>query len=199
MNFSSSTSYVHHCPSKMSNQPAEAAHNMLQGQAAGGSQNCREQLELTSPIVSLIRILRTRSSWDPMFKLVELVRPPKTILSALPRYHSTASAFGKMYQILSQAKSRQSEKFRFKKFKVFVRPYIVQMKSVVVICDRLLVQELIKKRELDLEPGKLHYIRVGTIHSKEKSRRLRVRLFLWSQRFCSIWRWFMSEFHHALS
>ena len=63
-------------------------------------------------------------------------------------------------QVLSQVrKLRQSASFS----KVYVRPD----RSEEARCqDRLLVQELLKKRES--EPGKLHYIRAGTIHTKDK-------------------------------
>ena len=63
-------------------------------------------------------------------------------------------------QVLSQVrKLRQSSSFS----KVYVRPD----RSEEARCqDRLLVQELLKKRES--EPGKLHYIRAGTIHTKDK-------------------------------
>ena len=71
------------------------------------------------------------------------------------------SSASTVYLILSQArKLRQSEKFS----KVFVRPDRSEEERTH---DKLLVQELIEKREK--EPGKLHYIRAGTIHSKDKT------------------------------
>ena len=71
------------------------------------------------------------------------------------------SSASTVYTILSQArKLRQSEKFS----KVFIRPDRSEEERAR---DRLLVQELIKKREK--EPGKLHYIRAGTIHSRDKT------------------------------
>ena len=71
------------------------------------------------------------------------------------------SSASTVYTILSQArKLRQSEKFS----KVFIRPDRSEEERAR---DKLLVQELIKKREK--EPGKIHYIRAGTSHSKDKS------------------------------
>ena len=71
------------------------------------------------------------------------------------------SSASSVYQILSQArKLRHSDKF----CKVFVRP---DRSDEERTRDRLLVQELIKLR--DKEPEKLHYIRAGTIHSKDKA------------------------------
>ena len=64
------------------------------------------------------------------------------------------------FQILSQAsRLRQSEDFS----SVFVRPDRSEEERSQ---NRLLVQELIKKREC--EPGKRHFIRGGTLHSVEK-------------------------------
>ena len=61
--------------------------------------------------------------------------------------------------VLSQVrKLRQSAKFS----NVYVRP---DRSEEARSQDRLLVQELLRKRES--EPGKLHYIRAGTIHSKD--------------------------------
>ena len=64
------------------------------------------------------------------------------------------------YQILSQARRlRKSENFS----SVFVRPDRTEEERLQ---NRLLVQELIKKRKD--ESGKRHFIRNGTIHSVEK-------------------------------
>jgi hypothetical protein len=77
-------------------------------------------------------------------------RPVKVILS------SSSVAF----QILSQARRlRESEDFS----SVFVRPDRSEEERSQ---NRLLVQELIKKRRD--EPGKRHFIRGGTLHSVEK-------------------------------
>ena len=77
-------------------------------------------------------------------------RPVKVILS------SASVAF----QILSQARRlRKSEDFS----SVFVRPDRSEEERSL---NRLLVQELIKKREN--EPGKRHFIRNGTLHTVEK-------------------------------
>jgi len=57
-------------------------------------------------------------------------------------------------------KLRQSAKFK----NVFVRPDRSEEDRV---SDRLLVQELVKKREA--EPGKVHYIRAGTIQTRDKT------------------------------
>ena len=65
-----------------------------------------------------------------------------------------------VYQILSQARNlRRSVKFS----QVFVRPDRSEEERAQ---DRLLVQELARKREE--EPEKLHYIKAGTIHSRDK-------------------------------
>ena len=62
-----------------------------------------------------------------------------------------------VYQILSQVrKLRQSAKFS----KVFVRPDRSAEERAI---DRLLVQELVQRREKT--PEKLHFIKAGTIHS----------------------------------
>ena len=65
-----------------------------------------------------------------------------------------------VYEALRQArKLRHSEKFS----KVFVRPdRSVEERAQ----DKVLVQDLLKKREA--EPNKLHYIRSGTVHSRDK-------------------------------
>ena len=71
------------------------------------------------------------------------------------------SSASTVYQILSQVKKlRQSAKFK----NVFVRPDRSEEERA---SDRLLVQELVKKREA--EPGKVHYIRAGTIHTRDKT------------------------------
>ena len=71
------------------------------------------------------------------------------------------SSASTVYQVLSQVrKLRHSAKFG----KVFIRPDRSEEERA---SDRLLVQELMKKR--DKEPGKLHYIRAGTIYSKDKA------------------------------
>ena len=65
-----------------------------------------------------------------------------------------------VYEALRQAKKlRHSEKFS----KVFVRP---DRSDEERARDKVLVQELLKKRET--EPNKLHYIRSGTVHSRDK-------------------------------
>ena len=65
-----------------------------------------------------------------------------------------------VYEALRQArKLRHSEKFS----KVFVRPDRSEEERAR---DKALVQELLKKREA--EPNKLHYIRSGTVHSRDK-------------------------------
>ena len=70
---------------------------------------------------------------------------------------SSASA---VHEVLRQVKKlRHSTTFS----KVYVRPDRSEEERSQ---DRLLVQELIKKR--DAEPGRLHFIRSGTIHSKDK-------------------------------
>ena len=65
-----------------------------------------------------------------------------------------------VYEALRQARRlRHSEKFS----KVFVRPdRSVEERAQ----DKVLVQDLLKKREA--EPNKLHYIRSGTVHSRDK-------------------------------
>ena len=79
-------------------------------------------------------------------------RPVKVILS------SASVAF----QILSQARRlRESDDFS----SVFVRPDRSEEERSL---NRLLVQELIKKRED--EPGKRHFIRSGTLHTVEKEK-----------------------------
>ena len=73
----------------------------------------------------------------------------------------TLSSSSVAYQILSQARRlRQSEMFS----SVFVRP---DRSEEDRLQNRLLVQELIKKR--NNESGKRHFIRGGTIHSVEKA------------------------------
>ena len=70
------------------------------------------------------------------------------------------SSASTVYQIPSQVKRlHQSAKFK----DVFVRPDRSEEERA---SDRLLVQELVKKRET--EPWKLHYIRGGTIHTRDK-------------------------------
>ena len=65
-----------------------------------------------------------------------------------------------VYEALRQArKLRHSEKFS----KVFVRP---DRSDEERARDKVLVQELLKKRET--EPNKLHFIRSGTVHSRDK-------------------------------
>ena len=65
-----------------------------------------------------------------------------------------------VYEALRQArKLRHSEKFS----KVFVRPDRSEEERAR---DKVLVQELLKRRET--EPNKLHFIRSGTVHSRDK-------------------------------
>ena len=65
-----------------------------------------------------------------------------------------------VHQVLSQVrKLRQSARFS----KVYVRPDRSEEERIQ---DKLLVHELLKRRES--EPGKLHFISAGTIHSKDK-------------------------------
>ena len=65
-----------------------------------------------------------------------------------------------VYEALRQArKLRHSEKFS----KVFVRP---DRSDEERARDKVLVQDLLKKRET--EPNKLHFIRSGTVHSRDK-------------------------------
>ena len=70
------------------------------------------------------------------------------------------SSASTVYQILSQArKLRHSAKFS----KVFVRPDRSEEERA---SDRLLVQELSQRRKN--EPNRLHYIRAGTVCSRDK-------------------------------
>ena len=70
------------------------------------------------------------------------------------------SSSSSVYEALCQArKLRHSEKFS----KVFVRP---DRSDEELARDKVLVQELLKKREA--EPNKLHFIRSGTVHSRDK-------------------------------
>ena len=79
-------------------------------------------------------------------------RPVKVSLSSSSTVH----------QILSQArKLRHSATFS----KVYVRPDRSEEERSK---DRLLVQELLKKR--DAEPVQLHFIRAGIIHSRDKAK-----------------------------
>jgi hypothetical protein len=79
-------------------------------------------------------------------------RPVKVSLSSSSTVH----------RILSQArKLRHSSTFS----KVYVRPDRSEEERSK---DRLLVQELLKKR--DAEPDQLHFIRAGIIHSMDKAK-----------------------------
>ena len=70
------------------------------------------------------------------------------------------SSHSVVHQVLCQVKKlRHSATFS----KVYVRPDRSEEERAQ---DRLLVNELVKKREM--EPDKLHFIRSGTIHSRDK-------------------------------
>ena len=85
-------------------------------------------------------------------ELVESKRPVKVSLSSSSTVH----------QVLSQArKLRHSASFS----SVYVRPDRSEEERSK---DRLLVTELLKKREA--EPDQLHFIRAGKIHSRDKAK-----------------------------
>ena len=67
-----------------------------------------------------------------------------------------------VYEALRQArKLRHSEKFS----KVFVRPDRSEEERAR---DKVLVQELLSLKKRETEPNKLHFIRSGTVHSRDK-------------------------------
>ena len=93
--------------------------------------------------------------------VMEVCRVGKSSKEKLKRpVKVTLSTSGTVDQILSQARRlRQSDNFS----SVYVRPDRSEEERVH---NRLLVKELIKTRNND--PEKQHFIRGGTIHSKEK-------------------------------